>query len=173
MIGAMQSFSAAGMSGMNRMQGPPPSPPPQENMEDKLSQLETAVDSGEIDTDELAVKLSEAFGEDAEGIVSEDGEVDFAALSELLIADRTEKLTTDLTEKFGEDAAQFVTDAGEVDHEGLSAYLEEAGFEAPQGGQGGPPPPPPGGFGGQPMGYGDQGETRTSGSGASFLSLLA
>ena len=114
------------------------------------------------------------FGEEAAAeVVSDDGNVDFEALTSLIAAERSEKMTSDLTEKYGEDAAAFVSETGEVDHEGLKAYLEANGFEPPEKGQGGPPT---GGMlgGGMPMGYGPQGETTTtSQSTLNFLDIFA
>lgn len=174
MIGAMNSqFQMQGMSamgGMSRMQGPPPGPPPGG---DPVEQLETAYENGEVDTEELSAKLLEVFGEEAvSSVVSEDGTIDFESLTSLISAERSEQMTEDLTEKFGEEAAAFVSETGEIDHEGLKAYLEESGFEPPEK----PSGPPPGGVfgGGQPMGYGPQGEaTSTSNNALNFLDVFA
>lgn len=168
MIGSVNSsaYDVQGMSamgGMGPMQGPPPGPPPS----DPVEELESAYDSGEVDTEELSAKLIEVFGEEAASeVVGEDGTVDFEALTNIIAAERTEEMTADLTEKFGEDAAQFVSDTGEIDHEGLKAYLAESGIEPPEG-------PPPGGRGGEPTGYGPDGEGTNNDDALSFLSMFA
>ena len=169
MIGAMNSdYATQGMGGMRPMQGPPPGPPPGGN---PVEELEEAYESGEIDTEELSAKLTSVFGEDADGIISEDGEVDFSALSSLIGEKRSEEMSADLVEKFGEDAAQFVSDTGEIDHEGLKSFLEESGFEPPEKPEG----KPPGGMfgGGEPTGYGPSGQTTSSDSALSFLDMFA
>ena len=170
MIGAIDPYSSmqsmSSMSGMGKMQGPPPGPPPGDDPVDKL---EAAVASGELDTETLSAKLLDVFGEDAEGIVSDDGSVDFEALSGLIASERTETMTTDLVDKFGADAAQFVSDTGEVDHKALGAFLQEQGIEPPEKGslQGGM-----GRMGGAPSGYGASGQAVSS-SPLSFLDMYA
>ena len=129
------------------MGGAPPPPPATDEF---VQQVEAAIQSGALDVDALEAKLISAFGDEAEGIVSEDGEVDYEALSSLLVEKTAERTAQHLTDKFGEDAAQFVTEDGAVDHEGLVAWLDEQGVEAPSA----PPPPPPGSTSNAMAGYG-------------------
>ena len=62
-----QGMPPGGMPGMS---GPPPGGPPP--------------DGGQLDPEEMQAKLTSIFGEDAEGIVSEDGEIDSERLQELI-----------------------------------------------------------------------------------------
>jgi len=54
---------------------PPPGPPPSDGMQQQ---------SYKIDSESLQSKLIDDFGEEAEGIVSEDGTIDYEKLKELL-----------------------------------------------------------------------------------------
>ena len=158
------------MSGMNGAQGasggrPPPPPPPKD--EDSVDSLEQGLGSGVIDLETLLARLSETFGTDASGIVSDSGDIDFDSLSEMLAdareaqkQQRDDRLVTDLTDRFGEEAALSVLDEnGDIDHETVRALFAQSGDM---------PPPPPGGAGGQIGGYASAVNQATP-----FINLLA
>ncbi len=69
------------ISGINSsqmpMRGQGPSP------EERMNKLVEKIESGDIDTDKLQERLSERFGEDATGIVADDGSVNIDGLKEL------------------------------------------------------------------------------------------
>ncbi|ACT58241.1 hypothetical protein [Hirschia baltica] len=176
------SISMMSMSGMSSVSGnrPPPPPPPAEAVEESVSLLQDSIESGEIDTEELSAQLTSQFGTEADGIVSEDGDVDFDALTDLLTKSAAEDMQTKLTERFGEDAASIVNDSGEVDHEALSALMEANGNQ-------GPPPPKGDGNGNETMdflksmlgesgiasGYGSRGQAQNTSNTTSFINLVA
>lgn len=150
MIGAMQSMPTSGMSGLQGPKGgPPPPPPPSED--ELIDGLQEAIEAGEIDLEALDATLTERFGPAASGIVSDSGEVDYEALSSLMVEareeqmrEREERMMANLTGRFGEDAAASVLgDDGEIDHEAVRNLFAENGET---------PPPPPGGRGGGPGG---------------------
>lgn len=126
------------MQGMQQVrQAQPPMPSPDEMLNRGIERLEENVSSGNIDTEELAVKLEERFGEAASGIVGEDGSVDFEALKDLLVQDRNEQLKEGLTEKFGEEAAANVfAEDGSINEDALKELLSSAQPQMA------PPPPP-------------------------------
>lgn len=126
------------MAGMQGPKGPPPPPPSEDEIAERL---EAGVESGEIDLETLEARLAETFGSEAGGIVSEDGTVDFEALSSLLVEQREARMQASLAERFGSEAVASVTgEDGEIDHEALRALVGESGTDMP--------PPPRGGEGG-------------------------
>ncbi len=72
-----------------------------DNIKDKFT-------NGAIDPMQLKEKLLEKFGEKAEGIVNENGEIDFAKLQELL-ADHLEQLQHKIAQKAEQAKSEPVT----------------------------------------------------------------
>lgn len=136
-------ISGIGYTPMQSLQGtqrtaptPPQMPGPDAIPNRGIQKLEDNVKSGRIDPEELANRLAERFGDKAEGIVGEDGGVDFDALRSLLEQDRYDQLQAGLSERFGAEAAASVfNDDGRLDGEALANLMGVA-----------PPPmgPPPG-----------------------------
>lgn len=150
MINTVQSMPMQGVSGM---QGKPPPPPPPSSEDELAEILEARLEADELELEALDAKLTEKFGAQADGIVSDSGEVDFAALSKLLVTERNDQMQAGLTERFGADAAGIVGADGQIDQEALADLFAANGESMP------PPPPPPGGMGGgMSTSYGDMGQ---------------
>lgn len=82
MPGGMEGMPPpGGMGGMEGMEGMPPPPPPPDGMGGMSG---SSMSSGSsINTEDFQTQLIEMFGEEAEGIVKEDGTIDTEKLSEL------------------------------------------------------------------------------------------
>ncbi|MBB1486054.1 hypothetical protein [Oceanospirillum sediminis] len=131
-------------SGQGPMRGQELSP------EERLNNLVEKIESGDIDTDKLQEKLTHRFGEDADGIVSEDGSVDIESMKELFASQAPQggpspqgqgqggmmpppppppeegDLQSKLTEMFGEETtAGFFNEDGDLDFDALMAALQE------------------------------------------------
>ncbi len=78
--GGQSLFQMMGAGGAGR-QGPPSS-------EDIAAKMTDALESGNVDGAEIQSRLSERFGEDADGILQEDGSLDTDKLASLLDANR-------------------------------------------------------------------------------------
>ena len=160
---ALQPFGGSVLADTNQRQPAqldlPPRPGP-------LEQLREAINSTDIDTEELAARVVAAFGEDGQTVVSDTGDVDLNRLSDLIAQNRAETVSADLVSRFGEDAADFVTEKGDFDRAALDAFLEERGLdEQYQENQTG--------FSGAPVtGYGPQGQANTA-QPLNFLSVFA
>lgn len=127
-------------------QTPHKAPDPQE----RLTHLIERIESGDIDTDKLQERLSRDFGDAAQGIVSEEGDVNIDELKTLLTnnpplekpphkrqelsADsgmippppRAEDLTGKLVDLLGEDtASSFINAEGHIDFDTLFSVLKE------------------------------------------------
>ncbi len=73
-------FQLMGTSGAGR-QGPP-------SGDDIAARMNEAISSGNVNGAEIQSRLSERFGEDADGLLLEDGSLDTEKLSDLLEANR-------------------------------------------------------------------------------------
>lgn len=100
----------------------PPRPGPLERLRDEIR-------SSDIDTEALASRLTQAFGDDVVGIVSEQGDVDLEALADRIAQERAAAYTEDLSSRYGDDAAGFVSDRGDVDERALQDYLRGLGYD--------------------------------------------
>ena len=100
----------------------PPRPGPFERLREEIR-------SEDIDTEALASRVNEAFGDDAVGIVSDTGDVDLGALADRIAQERASAYTDDLATRYGEEAAGFVSERGDVDENGLRAFLRDQGVE--------------------------------------------
>lgn len=78
--GGQSLFQNLGVAGSGR-QGPP-------SGDDIAAKMNEAISSGNVDGAEIQSRLSERFGEDADGILQEDGSLDTDKLSSLLEANR-------------------------------------------------------------------------------------
>jgi hypothetical protein len=138
MISGIGYSPMQGTQGLQQMQSPPQMPNPDEMLDKGIQKLEDNISSGKVDTEELASKLADRFGDKADGIVGEDGSVDFDKLKSLLTRDRNDKLKEGLTKQFGEEAAAGAfNEDGSINEDSLKSLLSSA-----QGGQGMMPPPP-------------------------------
>ena len=137
----------------------PPEPGP-------LQQLREAIESSDIDTEELAARAVEVFGEEGASVVNEAGEADLETLSRLVGEERASSARSDLVARFGSEAAEFVSEAGDFDAAGLRSFLAERGIEDD-------PTPPQTGFGGADVtGYSPNGAARSEAA-PNFLSIVA
>lgn len=138
---------------------PPPGP---------LEQLQDALKGSDIDGEALSRRLTDVFGQGADGVVSDSGVVDLDALKNLIAEERTSVVRKEVTARFGEEATGFVSDVGEIDREGLSAFAKERGI--------GIDPEqlrPQTGFGGaQVSGYSPKGQATTTAP-QNFISVVA
>lgn len=78
--GGQSLFQNLGVAGSGR-QGPP-------SGDDIAAKMNEAISSGNVDGAEIQSRLSERFGEDADGILQEDGSLDTDKLSSLLETSR-------------------------------------------------------------------------------------
>lgn len=132
-------------SGQGPMRGQGPSP------EERLNHLVEKIESGDIDTEKLQEKLTHRFGEDADGIVAEDGSVDIESMKELFASHAPQggpppqgeghggmmppppppppeggDLQSKLIEMFGEETtAGFFNEDGDLDFDALMTALQE------------------------------------------------
>lgn len=139
---SINSVQSIGQSQMQEMRKPP-SP---EEMAERMAQ---SVEDGDIDLDSLVANLTDRFGEEASGIVAEDGTLNVEALTELLAANAPEgpggmggqppggmgempppqgmaspeELEAKLEEEYGEDAASAVFTEDGIDFEALKSLL--------------------------------------------------
>lgn len=138
---------------------PPPGP---------LEQLRDAIRSSDIDTEALSTRLTDAFGQGADGVISENGVVDLNALSSLIAEERATTTRSDLTARFGDEAAGFVNDVGEIDQDGLRALADSRGQALRE-----EDLEPQTGFSGAPVsGYSPTGQARTVAP-QNFLTVFA
>ena len=100
-----------------------------DRIEKRLEKLEEAINSRKIDVDEFREELEERFGDDAKGVVSKDGRVDFDKLRELMLEQNRadggpppappqsddSTFLERLQEHFGDAANDIVGEDGEVD----------------------------------------------------------
>lgn len=93
----------------------------QEHPIQQVERIKQALETGKLDTTQLQERLEARFGEAAQGIVSDDGSVDFESLEALIIEHRTTRLEQKLEARFGERVDGLVGDGGRVDVEALSA----------------------------------------------------
>ncbi|MEL0111066.1 MAG: hypothetical protein VW835_04965 [Rickettsiales bacterium] len=80
----------------------------------RLERLRTQVVAGEVDTTRLQQRLTSALGEDAEGIVGEDGSVDFERLQSFIADQGSARLLLELTARLG-DRVDVAEENGGVD----------------------------------------------------------
>lgn len=141
---SINSVQSIGQSQMHEMRKPP-SP---EEMAERMAQ---SVEDGDIDLDSLVANLTDRFGEEASGIVAEDGTLNVEALTELLAANAPEgpgmggqppggmgemppppppqgmaspeELEAKLVEEYGEEAASAVFTEDGIDFEALKSLL--------------------------------------------------
>ena len=138
---------------------PPPGP---------LERLRETIRSSEIDTEALSTRLTDDFGQGADGVVSESGVVDLDALTNLIAEERTATTRTDLAARFGDEAANFVSDRGDVDLDGLRSFAQERGFDV----RNEDLEPQTGFSGAQISGYSPRGQATVSAP-QNFLSIVA
>lgn len=139
MIGATQSMPMSGMAGHARVQRARPLRLRQKTRSPNASKR--AWNPARLTWKPSRPVWPRPFGSEAGGIVSEDGTVDFEALSSLLVEQREARMQASLAERFGSEAVASVTgEDGEIDHEALRALVGESGTDMP--------PPPRGGEGG-------------------------
>jgi hypothetical protein len=98
--GGQSLFQMMGASGAGR-QGPP-------SGEDIAAKMNEAISSGNVDGAEIQSRLSERFGEEADGILQEDGSLDTEKLSSLLGANRPDGPPQGLPEFSGTDESELV-----------------------------------------------------------------
>ena len=89
-----------------------------------LERFMERVESDEFDGARFQHRLEARFGDAAEGIVGEDGSVDFEQLKVLISGQNGARLQERLIERFGEDAAGIVGEDGTIDREKLAALFE-------------------------------------------------
>ena len=89
-----------GASGVGR-QGPP-------SGDDIAAKMNEAISSGNVDGAQIQSRLSERFGEDADGILLEDGSLDTEKLSSLLEANRPDGPPPGLQQFSGSDESELV-----------------------------------------------------------------
>jgi len=80
----------------------------------RLERLRTQVVAGEVDTTRLRQRLTSALGEDGEGIVGEDGSVDFERLQSFIADQGSARLLLELTARLG-DRVDVAEENGGVD----------------------------------------------------------
>jgi len=100
-----------------------------ERAERLVDRFEARQEAGKLDGDKLAERLEARFGEAAEGIVGEDGAVDFERLEALIVETRSAELQGRLTERFGEDALGIVGADGSIDTDRLEELFAERRLE--------------------------------------------
>jgi hypothetical protein len=88
-----------------------------------VDRLERRLEAGKLDTGALEERLEARFGEAADGIVGEDGSVDFERLETLIVETRSSELQDRLTERFGEAAEGVVSADGTVDKDRLEELV--------------------------------------------------
>ena len=123
-------------------------------MEERMKEIEEAVESGEIDVDDFKAKLEEKFGSAVDEAFSEDGTVDFDKLNEIIqeqLSSTSEAnpssmppppppmkmdstdLQSKLTEEFGDEAEGIVGEDGSIDFEKLKELLDSQSSTTTQG----------------------------------------
>lgn len=142
---SINSVQSIGQQQMHEMRKPP-SP---EKIAERMAQ---SVEDGDIDLDSLVANLTDRFGEEASGIVAEDGTLNVEALTELLAANAPEgpggmggqppggmgeippppppqgmaspeELEAKLVQEYGEEAASAVFTKDGIDFEALKSLL--------------------------------------------------
>ncbi len=122
MMQAINMFAALGL-GFDDLSSRPPNI--RGFSQEQLNYPKERVEAGEIDTAKLQKRLEIRFGEAAEGIVGEDGTVDFEKLESLIREQRVSQLQDLLEARFGEDAEGIVGADGTVDSEKLESLIRE------------------------------------------------
>lgn len=87
---------------------------PRQSAQLRLDRLRVQVEAGDVDTARLQQRLSAVFGEDADGIVGEDGSVDFDRLQSF-IDQGSARLLLELTSRLNDSTGVLVDEDGEVD----------------------------------------------------------
>ncbi len=88
-------------------------------VEGRVDHLKSDVESGRVDVADLQKRLIERFGDAAEGIVGDDGKVDFDKLVEVITTDRIASLHERLVARFGDDAEGLLDEDGTIDTDAL------------------------------------------------------
>jgi len=116
MLYGMNVLALTGPGSLNRPEGLPNI---SQVAERRVDHLEARLEAGKLDTATLEKRLEARFGEAAQGIVSEDGSVDFDALEKLIVQSRSAELQERISARFG-DAGDDIVDAdGVIDTERL------------------------------------------------------
>lgn len=97
--------------------------------EQQVDRIEKRIEAGKLDTAALEQRLAERFGEDAVGIIGEDGRIDFDRLEKLIVETRSTQLQELLISRFGEAAAGAVGSDGSVDREQLTELFAQRRIE--------------------------------------------
>lgn len=98
--GGQSLFQNLGVAGSGR-QGPP-------SGDDIAAKMNEAISAGNVDGAEIQSRLSERFGEDADGILQEDGSLDTEKLSSLLEANRPDGPPAGVQQFAGSDESELV-----------------------------------------------------------------
>ncbi|MEE9250905.1 MAG: hypothetical protein V3U93_07230, partial [Alphaproteobacteria bacterium] len=122
MVQGINLFAARGL-GFDDLPSRPPNI--QESAQEQLNHSKERVEAGEIDTVTLQERLEIRFGEAAEGIVGEDGTIDFEKLESVIREQRLSQFQDFLEARFGEDAEGIVGADGTVDTEKLQSLIRE------------------------------------------------
>jgi hypothetical protein len=113
MLGGIQMFAPFG--GVSQWLSNPPTL--QEAAHNRVEHLKDKVDNGEIDLEKLQARLQFRFGDAANGVVGDDGSVDFKRLEDLIVQRRAVSLQHRLESRFGDAAKGIVGDDGTIDAE--------------------------------------------------------
>ena len=93
--------------------------------ERRVDHIEKRLEAGKLDTETLDKRLHARFGDRADGIVGEDGKVDFGRLEKLFAEARSGKLQDRLHARFGDAADGIVGPDGNIDKERLGELFAE------------------------------------------------
>ncbi|MCE8000077.1 MAG: hypothetical protein HEP70_14560 [Rhodobiaceae bacterium] len=129
--GGQSLFQMMGASGAGR-QGPP-------SGDDLAAKMNDAISSGNVDGAEIQSRLSERFGEDADGILQEDGSLDPEKLANLLEANRPDGPPPGLQQVSGTDESELIQtllsslEEGDEDADTPSSLVEQLYGQASSG----------------------------------------
>ena len=88
-----------------------------------VERLKARIEGGNADTGKLQRELTSIFGDDAAGIVGEDGSVSYERLRSLAVDRQTTKLLLELTTRYTEARDEAIRPDGSVDSERLRAEV--------------------------------------------------